>query len=492
MRRAMSPATCTQVRSWPSSRWIQRALRSLASEALSSAALTKAPPKYQRSFTVPSAGARLECTLNTFMKTLTLSASRLRYGSLLRLTSTMRPSAGETTAAGSSGASRGGSRKNCRMNTVASHSGADHQPSHHAASADTASAARRYGQPSRAMIGCGQGGVTRCLRFSVPRRVDQAVLLDPRHHLAQPRADLLDRQLRGHAPARQQHRRPGTVLEDELLGVFARLDAVQDLLHALARALVDHLGAGNVFAVFGVVRDRVVHRADAALVHQVDDELQLMQALEIRHLGRIAGLDQRVEARLHQLDAAAAEHRLLAEEIGLGLFLEVGLDDAGLAAADRRGIGKREVAGLAGAVAMHRDQHRHAAAPAVGRAHGVARCLRRHHPYVEVLARLDQAVVNVEAVRECERRAFPDIGLDVLLVDGGVVLVGQQHHDDVGALDRLVDLSDLDATLLRLVPGRAALAQSHAHLHAGLLQILGVGMALGAVAENGDLLALDQ
>src|SRR5215813_6980053 len=161
MRRAIRPATCTQVRSWPSSRWIHRALRSFAVEALSSAALTKAPPKYQRSFTMPSTGARLECTLNTFMKTLTLSASRLRYGSWLRLTSTMRPSAGESTAAGSSGASRGGSRKNCRMKTVPSHSGSDHQPSHHVASTDTASAARRKGQPSRAMIGCGQGGVTR-------------------------------------------------------------------------------------------------------------------------------------------------------------------------------------------------------------------------------------------------------------------------------------------------------------------------------------------
>src|SRR6266850_1441752 len=253
MRRAMRPATCTQVRSWPSSRWIHRALRSLAAEALSSAALTKAPAKYQRSFTVPSAGARLECTLNTFMKTLTLSASRLRYGSWLRLTSTTRPSAGETTAAGSSGVSRGGSRKNCRMKAVASQSGSDHQPSHHVASADTASAARRNGQPSRAMIGCGQGGVTRYLRCSVPRRVDQAVLLDPGHHLAQPRADLLDRQLCGHAPPRQQHGRAGAVLEHELLGVLARLDAVQDLLHAPARALVDDLGPRDVLAVFRVV-----------------------------------------------------------------------------------------------------------------------------------------------------------------------------------------------------------------------------------------------
>src|SRR5688572_23074431 len=201
MRRAMRPATCTQVTSRPSSRWIHRALRSFCSDALSSAALMKAPPKYQRSFTTPSSGERLECTLKTFMNTLTFSASRLRYGSWLRLTSTMRPSAGATTAAGSSGTSRGGSRKNCRMKSVSTQNGIDHPPKNQVTRLDTAAAATRNGQPSRAIIGCGQGGLTRYLCSSVLRGIDQAVALDPRHHLAQPRANLLDRQLGGHAPA---------------------------------------------------------------------------------------------------------------------------------------------------------------------------------------------------------------------------------------------------------------------------------------------------
>src|SRR4030095_7191347 len=338
MRRAMRPATCTQVRSRPSSRWIHRALRSLDSDALSSAALTNAPPTYQRSFTTPSAGARFECTLNTFMNTLTLSASRRRYGSSLRLTSTTRPSAGESTADGSSGTARGGSRKNCRMKSVASQKGSDHHPQKYVTSNETATAMARNGHPSRATTGCGQ---------LVFRGVCKAVLADPGHHLAQPRADLLDRQLRGHAPAREQRRRAGTVLEHEVLGVLARLDPVQHFLHALARALVDDLGARRVLAVLGVVRDRVVHGADAALVHEIHDQLQLVQALEVRHLGRVARLDQGVEAGLHQLHAAAAEHGLLAEEVGLGLLLEVGLNDAGLATADRRGVRERELARLA-------------------------------------------------------------------------------------------------------------------------------------------------
>ncbi len=72
----MSPATCTQVTSPPSGVRSRSALRSFSSDALSRAALTKAPGKYQRSFTTQSTGERFECTLNTFMNTLTLRASR--------------------------------------------------------------------------------------------------------------------------------------------------------------------------------------------------------------------------------------------------------------------------------------------------------------------------------------------------------------------------------------------------------------------------------
>ncbi len=72
----MSPATCTQVTSLPSGVRSHSALRSFSSDALSRAALTKAPGRYQRSFTAQSTGERFECTSNTFMNTLTLRASR--------------------------------------------------------------------------------------------------------------------------------------------------------------------------------------------------------------------------------------------------------------------------------------------------------------------------------------------------------------------------------------------------------------------------------
>src|SRR5882724_10966901 len=67
----------------------------------------------------------------------------------------MRPSAGETTASGSFGTLRGGSRKNCRMKSAASQNGTDHHPQKYPTISATATAAARKSQPSLAMMGWG-------------------------------------------------------------------------------------------------------------------------------------------------------------------------------------------------------------------------------------------------------------------------------------------------------------------------------------------------
>ena len=76
MRRAMSPAICTDVTVCPLGVSMTSALRSFSSEALSMAALKYAPGKYSTFVTAPSTGERCEWTLKTFMNTLILSASR--------------------------------------------------------------------------------------------------------------------------------------------------------------------------------------------------------------------------------------------------------------------------------------------------------------------------------------------------------------------------------------------------------------------------------
>src|SRR6476620_4766768 len=79
------------------------------------------------------------------------------------------------------------------------------------------------------------------------------------------------------------------------------------------------MGAGDQIAPFGGVADAVAHVVEAALVDQVDDQLHLVDALEVRHLRRVARLDERLEARLDQRRQAAAEDDLFAEQVGLAL-----------------------------------------------------------------------------------------------------------------------------------------------------------------------------
>ena len=65
--------------------------------------------------------------------------------------------------------------------------------------------------------------------------------------------------------------------------------------------------------------------------------------------------------------------------------------------------------------------------------------LGRDHDDVQVLAGLDLAEVDVEAVGEGQRRALLDVGGDLLAVEPGLVLVRGQDHDHIGAGDGLLD-----------------------------------------------------
>ena len=206
-------------------------------------------------------------------------------------------------------------------------------------------------------------------------------------------------------------------------------------------------------APLGGLGDREAHARDAGFVHQVDDELQFVQALEVGHLRRVAGLDERFESGLHQRARAAAEHGLFAEEIGLGLFLEGGFDHAGAGAADALGPGERDLLRLLAGVLIDGDERRHAFAFGVLAADDVAGAFRRDHDDVHVLRRDDGLEMDREAVAEEERLALGEIRRDVLLVGGGLLGVGQGDQDDVGALHGLGGVEDLEALFLRRPAG---------------------------------------
>ena len=284
----------------------------------------------------------------------------------------------------------------------------------------------------------------------------------------------------------------GAVLGDPLLGELARLDLAEDLLHRRPRLLADDPFAAGHVAVLGRVGDRVAHSLDPLLVHQVGDQLQLVQALEVGEARVVAGLDQGLEAGADQLGGAAAEDRLLAEEVGLALVLEGRLDDRGAAAADPGGVGEDEAVGVAGGVLVDGHQAGHAVAFLVLAADQVAGALGRDHADVDAGRRHDLLEVDREAVGEEQQVARRDPVGDLGLPDLGLLLVGQQDHHDVAAAGGFGDVEHLEAGRLGLGAAGGVRAQADDDVDAGVLQVEGVGVALGAVAEDGDGLALEQ
>ena len=141
-----------------------------------------------------------------------------------------------------------------------------------------------------------------------------------------------------------------------LAGEAAVLYVGQDLLHILLDALVYDYGAAGVVAVLGGVANGVAHILEAALVEEVHYELELVHTLEVGGFGLVSSLDEGLECTLDQLGDAAAEDGLLSEQVGLGLFLEGGFEDAGAGAADAARVGEAEGFGLAGYVLMDSEQ----------------------------------------------------------------------------------------------------------------------------------------
>ena len=92
---------------------------------------------------------------------------------------------------------------------------------------------------------------------------------------------------------------------------------------------------------------------------------------------------------------------------------------------------------------------------------------------------------------EGQSSARLQVRLNLLLVDLSLVLIRQQDHDDIGFGDRFRHGLDLEALLLGVIHGLGGRAQADDDVNAGIAQVQRVGVALGAVTENGDLLAIE-
>ena len=97
------------------------------------------------------------------------------------------------------------------------------------------------------MTAQGRGPAPSC-DISILALVDERLLLDPRHHAAQLRADLLDRVRIVHAPRRLEARLAGLALADPLGRELALLDVGEHPAHLGARLVGDDARAGDVLA----------------------------------------------------------------------------------------------------------------------------------------------------------------------------------------------------------------------------------------------------
>src|SRR5262249_32727016 len=105
--------------------------------------------------------------------------------------------------------------------------------------------------------------------------------VDPGHQPAQPGADLLDGMLFSLGAQLGEVRPAVVILGDPLAGEAAVLDLGEDPAHLVFDLRCDDSRPPGEVAVLGGVGDRVTHPGDAALINQIDDELDLVQAFEI-------------------------------------------------------------------------------------------------------------------------------------------------------------------------------------------------------------------
>src|SRR5437016_1881573 len=137
--------------------------------------------------------------------------------------------------------------------------------------------------------------------------------VDEWHLPPQLAADVLDGMRRVLAPATIELWPAVAILFDPRRRKGPVSHFLEELSHRRPRIIGDDARSGDVVAVLGGIRNGVAHVIQSALVEEVDDQFQLVHALEVRDLGLITRFDEGVEAGFHQRGYTPTEHRLFAE-----------------------------------------------------------------------------------------------------------------------------------------------------------------------------------
>lgn len=318
------------------------------------------------------------------------------------------------------------------------------------------------------------------------------LLLDPGHAGAELLAHLLDGVLLASLEEGVILLLATLCLGNPILGELAGLDVLEGGLHPLLDGSIDNLGPDYNITILGGLGDGETHAANSRLVDHVNDELQLVEHFEIGHLGLVSGLDESLESGLNKCRGTAAKHGLLAEEIGLGLFLEAGFENTAAGSADTLGPGEGGLLGVAALVLMNGDERGDTLAFLILATHGVAGALGGDHDDVNVLGWLDRLEVNRETVAEEEGMTRVEIRGDVFLVHFWNDEVGNRDKDHVGLLDCLGCVENRESKLLGDLTALALRVKTDDHLDAAFLEVQGVCVSLGTEADHGAGFSLEE
>ena len=118
--------------------------------------------------------------------------------------------------------------------------------------------------------------------------------------------------------------------------------------------------------------------------------------------------------------------------------------------------------------------------------------LRRNHDNVNICRRYDLLEVNVEAMRKRQHIARLEVRLNNFLIDVCLLFVRHQHHDDVASRSSLSHGHNRNAVVLGLLLMLGAGTQTDNNVHARILQVHGMRVALRAEAQNGNSLTVQQ
>ena len=218
-----------------------------------------------------------------------------------------------------------------------------------------------------------------------------------------------------------------------------------------------------------------------------------MQALEVRHFRRVACFHEGLKARHDQVRDTATKNSLLTEQVGFTLFLEGGFDDTGAAATIGRSVGQGDVLRVARGILINRNQGRHASTLEVLGADEVTGALGGDHDHVEVRARFDQLEVDVQTMGEGQHGPLLEVVAQRVGVEVCLQLIGDEHHGDIGPGRAAGRIGHAEAGGLCLGGRTRTRAQADFDvLTAGVLEVIRVGVALGAVTDDQDVLVLDQ